>query len=226
MAVSIMLTSCGKSAGLSNRNKGTDNKTLSAAGAGKKQLPQGTNYKNSSKKTPADTIKEYWHTTSDFFYAHRIGLGVSSVLLILAGLVYYYRQDIFNPEQIKEADKIVEKVNKLVSDNEALKRKNNGLEDDKKKLMRELSELIGDKSSLLSEDQRKTGAISKFKMTVTRQKNKIAEQAEIIERLNRELQETISNSQQQIAALEKSKQNVLDQNSILLAHFSALNPKK
>jgi chromosome segregation ATPase len=93
MAVSIMLTSCGKSAGLSNRNKKADNKTLSAAGAGKKQLPQA-NYKNSSKKTGIDTIKGYWHTMSDFFSAYKIGILITVVSLIALGSAYYYRDNI------------------------------------------------------------------------------------------------------------------------------------
>jgi hypothetical protein len=88
MAVSIMLTSCGKSAGLLNSNKKTDNKTLSASTL--KKLSQGTNYKNSSKKSSADTIKEYWHTTSDFFSTRKIGLIVTVVSLIALGSAYYY----------------------------------------------------------------------------------------------------------------------------------------
>jgi hypothetical protein len=139
MAVSIILTSCGKSAGLSNRNKGADNKTLSATGAGKKQLPQGTNYKNSSKKSSADTIKEYWHTTSDFFCSHKIGIGITAVLLIVSGLVYFCwgnMLDLFrkktitsipqipaeNQDQlIKITDDIPKEVCKLINEVENLK---------------------------------------------------------------------------------------------------------
>ncbi|MDR0800139.1 MAG: hypothetical protein LBN01_01220 [Endomicrobium sp.] len=93
IAVSIMLTSCRKSARLSNSDKKADNKTPSA-GAGKGNLPQGTNYKNSSKKTRIDTTKGYLHTTSDFLYAHKVGVAAPLSLLISIGLVYYYRYEI------------------------------------------------------------------------------------------------------------------------------------
>jgi DNA repair exonuclease SbcCD ATPase subunit len=111
------------------------------------------------------------------------------VLLILTGLVYYYRQDIFNnqksePEQIKKADKIVEKVNKLVSDNETLKRKNNGLNSDKKVLEQERDRLISEKSGLLNEGRQKSEAISRLEISDTEQKTKIAEDEQTIKDLS------------------------------------------
>jgi hypothetical protein len=59
MAVSIMLTSCGKSAGLSNRNKGADNNTPSASSSFKGNLPQITDGKNSIIQPLTGFVNEY-----------------------------------------------------------------------------------------------------------------------------------------------------------------------
>jgi hypothetical protein len=79
MAVSIMLTSCGKSAGLSNSDKKAGNKTP-LAGSDKKNLPQNT--------------KGFWHTATNFLWDHKFGVGITAGSLIVFGLVcYYYGKD-------------------------------------------------------------------------------------------------------------------------------------
>jgi hypothetical protein len=93
MTVSIMLMSCGKSAGLSNSGKKAGNKT-SLAGSDKKNLSQNTKDKNNVKQPQADTVKRYWHTATNFVSDHKIGLGLIALSLIALGSAYYYRDNI------------------------------------------------------------------------------------------------------------------------------------
>jgi FtsZ-binding cell division protein ZapB len=104
MAVSIILTSCGKSAGLSNGGKKAGNKTL-LAGSDKKNLPQNT--------------KGYWHTTTNFLWDYKIGVGITAGALILLGLAFYFKKDlaywILNGDK-KELEKTKERYNELDKD--------------------------------------------------------------------------------------------------------------
>jgi hypothetical protein len=85
MAVSIMLTSCGKSAGLSNRNKGADNKTLSAVSSFKGNLPQITDGKNDIKQSLKIFANEY-----------KTAIGVFAVVAVIAVGAFFVRKWIIN----------------------------------------------------------------------------------------------------------------------------------
>jgi hypothetical protein len=73
MAVSIMLTSCGKSSGLSNRNKGADNKTLSAGTFANEQ---------SQEKKDNDHIKLSW--IIDYASDRKLAIGSITIVVIAA----------------------------------------------------------------------------------------------------------------------------------------------
>jgi hypothetical protein len=80
-----MLTSCGKSAGLSNRNKKADNNTPSAASSFKGNLPQITDGKNSIIQPLTGFVNEY-----------KTAIGVFTVVAVIALGAFFVRKCIIN----------------------------------------------------------------------------------------------------------------------------------
>jgi DNA repair exonuclease SbcCD ATPase subunit len=220
MAVSIMLTSCGKSSGLSNRNKGADNKTLSATGTDRKKLPQGTNYKNSKNVSKIDTIKRHLHTVSDFFSAHKAGVVGTLVLLISTGLAYYYRYEIarwFLKKEIADLTKKNEDLSKQIkalpkptpSDKDkqitALKAEANKLRDDNK-ILEERNKLQEGAIKQYKEDYNILFNTNEKNVQIIKQFESEKKSLDTISRLEKSNEEQLN----KIGDLEKSNQEQLD----------------